>query len=112
MDEPTARPARHSDATLLALEQLQATMNDRATAEERDAWWILVLRIQSSVDSYPRASKADRDAMRRLRDGVTELYGSINRGHLPDYSAALRASCGLQYLLEKQTTGFDGHRLR
>lgn len=103
---------RHSNPTLLALEQLQATMNEAATAQERDAWWRLVLRVQASIDGDPRAAKADQEAMRRLREGVSEVYGALNRGLEPSYSAATRAITGLQTLLEARTTGFDGYRLR
>jgi len=112
MGEPGQKTARHSDPTLLALEQLHASMNDGATEQERDGWWTLVLRVQSSIDGDPRASKADHDAMRRLRDGVSEVYGALNRGYEPSYSAATRAVTGLQNLLEARTTGFDGRRLR
>lgn len=112
MDESGQKTARHSDPTLLSLEQLHASMNDDATEQERDGWWALVLRVQSSIDGDPRASKADNDAMRRLREGVSEVYGALNRGHKPSYSAATRAITGLQTMLEARTTGFDGRRLR
>lgn len=112
MDEIGKRTARHSDSTLLALERLHATMNGGATEQERDGWWNLVLRVQSSIDDDPRASKTDHDAMRRLREGVSEIYGALNRGHEPSYSAATRAITGLQNMLGARTTGFDGHRLR
>jgi len=104
--------ARHSDPTLLGLARLQATMNDAATVEERDAWWSLVLRTQSSIDADPRAEKADREAMRRLRTEISGIYGALNRGHEPNYSGASRVILGLQYVLEARTTGFDGRRLR
>jgi hypothetical protein len=112
MSEPRPRLARHSDPTLLALEQLRATLRDDATEQDRDGWWPLVLKVQSWIDGDPRASKADHDAMRRLREGVSEVYGTLNRGHEPSYSAATRAITGLQNILEVRTTGFDGHRLR
>ena len=112
MVETGQRAGRHSDPTLMALEHLHATMNGGATAQERDSWWTLVLRIQSSIDSDPRASKADHEAIRRLREGVSEVYGALNRGHEPSYSAATRAVTGLQNMLEARTTGFDGRRLR
>lgn len=112
MREAGLRSPRHSDPTLLALEQLHATMNGGATEQERDDWWNLVLRVQSSIDSDLRASKPDHDAMRRLREGVSEVYGALNRGYEPSYSAATRAITGLQNMLESRTTGFDGHRLR
>jgi hypothetical protein len=50
--------------------------------------------------------------MRRLREGVTEVYKALNLGREPDYTGAKRAISGLQGLLEARTTGFDGHRLR
>lgn len=112
MNEIGQRTARHSDPTLLALEELHATMNGGATDQERDGWWTSVLRVQSSIDGDPRASKADQDAMRRLREGVSEVYGALNRGYEPSYSAATRAIIGLQNMLEARTTGFDGLRLR
>ena len=112
MGETGPRPARHSDATLLALGQLYDTMNGEAGADQRNAWWNLVLRVQSSIDGDARASKAERDGMRRLREGVSEVYGALNRGQEPSYSAATRAIVGLQHMLEGRTTGFDGHRLR
>ena len=107
-----ARPTRHSDPTLLGLAELNATMNARATEQERDAWWRIVLRTQSSIDGDARAAKADHAAMRRLREGVTEVYKALNLGLEPDYSGAKHAIFGLQRLLEARTTGFDGYRLR
>jgi hypothetical protein len=104
--------ARHSDPTLLGLERLRDTMHGAATPDEREAWWSLVLRTQSSIEGDARAAKADREAMRRLRQGVSEVYGALNRGQEPDYPGAVRAIAGLQHLLETRTTGFDGHRLR
>lgn len=112
MDETTPRQARHSDPTLLALEQLYASMNSEATPDQREAWWSLVLTVQSSIESDARAAKAEHDALRRLREGVSEVYGALNRGGEPSYSAATRAIIGLQHMLEARTTGFDGHRLR
>lgn len=108
----TARSARHADPTLLGLAEMDATMNDAATQQERDAWWRIVLRTQSSIDGDARAAKADHEAMRRLREGVTEVHRALNLGLVPDYSGAKRAIFGLQRLLEARTTGFDGYPLR
>lgn len=83
MGEPRPRLARHSDPTLLALEQLRATLNNGATEQERDRWWPVVLKIQSWIDGDPRASEADHDAIRRVREGVSEVYEALNRGHEP-----------------------------
>ncbi len=107
-----ARASRHSDPTLLGLEEMNATMNDAATVEERDAWWRIVLRTQSSLKGDARAAKTDHDAMRRLREAVTDVYTALRHEELPDYSAAKRAIFGLQRVLEARTTGFDGYRLR
>ena len=112
MEKSASRRARHSDPTLMALEQLYATMNSEATSDQREAWWGLVLRVQSSIESDGRAPKAEHDAMRRLREGVSQVYSALNRGQEASYSAGTRAIIGLQYLLEARTTGFDGRRLR
>lgn len=112
MDETSPKPARHSDATLHALDQLYATMNSGADADKRDAWWPLVLRIEAAIDGDGQASKAEGDAMRRLREGVSQVYGALNCGQEPSYSSATRAIVGLQHMLESRTTGFDGRRLR
>jgi hypothetical protein len=109
-DEPCR--LRHSDPTLLGLAELNATMNGEATAQEREAWWHLVQRTQTSIDGDARAAKADHEAMRRLRQSVSDVYGALNLGREPNYSGATRAILGLQYLLEARTTGLDGRRLR
>ncbi|MBD8736244.1 hypothetical protein [Sphingomonas sp. CFBP 13706] len=106
-----ARPARHADPTLLGLAELNATMNDAATESERRSWWEIVQRTQSSLDGDARAAKADHDAIRRLRDSVTEVYSALNGRLYPDYSGAKRAISGMQRVLEARTTGFDGYPL-
>ena len=45
-----------------------------------------VLRVEASLDSDTRASRAEHEAMRRLREKVSDLYGARNRGRVPDYT--------------------------
>jgi hypothetical protein len=104
--------AGHSNPTLLALEQLCRTLTAGATEDERQAWWHIVERVQSYIDSDSCASKAEQGAMRRLRERVTDVYRAINDGYDPSFSGAMAAAGGLQMMLEARTTGFDGHRLR
>jgi len=104
--------ALHSDPTLLALARLSRTLNADATEDERQAWWHIVERVQSSIDGDSCASKAEEAAMRRLRERVTDVYREINGGYDPSFSGAMAAAGGLQSMLEARTIGFDGNRLR
>lgn len=112
MSETEQKKPRYSDPTLLLLKRLHSVMRANASEAERDEWWSLVNRIESCIDDDARATKFERNAMRRVRDSVSEVYGSLNNGQRPDYSAVTRAITGLQILLETRTIGLDGWPLR
>lgn len=112
MSDGSYASSRHSDPTLLGLARLDATLHGAASAQEREEWWHLVERTQSSIDGDPRAGKADLNAMKRLRASVTEVHSALRDGLHPDYSGARSAVFGVQRLLEARTTGIDGYPLR
>jgi hypothetical protein len=100
--------SEHSNATLDALDELRGSLSEGATEAQIARWWSLVQQIESSIDSDPRASRSESEAVARIKATISDVFGSLNRNEKPNFHPAQIAVSGLRSDMGKRTIGLDG----
>jgi hypothetical protein len=89
------------------MDDLQILAELRTALPDAKRAWLLVERLESSLDSDPRTSEYERGALARLKSSVSELIAAQRDGlnlHTSDASVAITA---LETSIRKRTTGPD-----
>lgn len=94
--------------TLEMLDHLGDTLSSLSTRDEHAKAWDLVLSVESDLDRDPRSPAVERDHMRRIRQGVSEIIAARNKGLNAVPSLALIPIGALASSIRSRTIGIDG----
>ncbi|MDG4874164.1 hypothetical protein P9273_03505 [Mesorhizobium sp. WSM4935] len=98
--------------TLDLVEDLRKRLTHDAPLDEAMSWWDVVQRIESSLEFDRGRTKADGEAVERLKSAISEMIAAFRQGLHPEPGPARRALMSIQQSVERRTTGVDGYPLR